>query len=159
MIDLAATHFAARSPKSIVIANRTLERGEKLASRFGGEAMRLADLPGRLAEFDIVVSCTASTLPHLHVIGIDCHIGSQLLDDAPLLEALDKVIELVDQLAAEEARTQGNAGCDELLYCVHVDLTFNVVTYRSVASLPAVWWVGSNYSDRGASDFYEVAGR
>jgi glutamyl-tRNA reductase len=63
MIDLAATHFAARQPKSIVIANRTLERGEKLATRFGGEAMRLADLPARLAEFDIVVSCTASTLP------------------------------------------------------------------------------------------------
>lgn len=63
MIDLAATHFAARQPKSIVIANRTLERGEKLASRFGGEAMRLADLPARLAEFDIVVSCTSSTLP------------------------------------------------------------------------------------------------
>ena len=67
MIDLAATHFAARQPKAIVIANRTLERGEKLASRFGGEAMRLADLPARLAEFDIVVSCTASTLP---IIGL-----------------------------------------------------------------------------------------
>ncbi len=67
MIDLAATHFAAKEPKSIAIANRTLERGEKLASRFGGEAMRLADLPGRLAEFDIVVSCTASTLP---IIGL-----------------------------------------------------------------------------------------
>jgi glutamyl-tRNA reductase len=63
MIDLAATHFAAKEPQSIVIANRTLERGEKLASRFGGEAMRLAELPARLAEFDIVVSCTASTLP------------------------------------------------------------------------------------------------
>ncbi|RST53660.1 glutamyl-tRNA reductase [Variovorax sp. MHTC-1] len=63
MIDLAVTHFAAKEPTSIVIANRTLERGEKLASRFGGEAMRLADLPQRLAEFDIVVSCTASTLP------------------------------------------------------------------------------------------------
>ena len=63
MIDLAATHFAAKDPKAIAIANRTLERGEKLASRFGGEAMRLADLPARLAEFDIVVSCTASTLP------------------------------------------------------------------------------------------------
>jgi glutamyl-tRNA reductase len=63
MIELAAAHFAARGPKSIVIANRTLERGKKLASRMGGEAMRLADLPGRLAEFDIVVSCTASTLP------------------------------------------------------------------------------------------------
>ncbi|MET3463641.1 glutamyl-tRNA reductase [Variovorax atrisoli] len=67
MIDLAATHFAAKEPKSIAIANRTLERGEKLASRFGGEAMRLADLPSRLAEFDIVVSCTASTLP---IIGL-----------------------------------------------------------------------------------------
>jgi glutamyl-tRNA reductase len=67
MIDLAATHFAAREPKSIAIANRTLERGQKLASRFGGEAMRLADLPARLAEFDIVVSCTASTLP---IIGL-----------------------------------------------------------------------------------------
>ena len=40
----------------------------------------------------------AGSLPHLDVTGIDCHIGSQLLDDAPLLEALDKVIELADQL-------------------------------------------------------------
>lgn len=43
----------------------------------------------------------AASLPHLKVVGIDCHIGSQLLDDAPLLEALDKVIELIDRLAAE----------------------------------------------------------
>ncbi len=63
MIELAATHFAARNPKGIAIANRTLERGEKLAVRFGGEVMRLADLPQRLHEFDAVVSCTASTLP------------------------------------------------------------------------------------------------
>jgi len=67
MIELAATHFAARNPKSITIANRTLERGEKLASRFGGEVMRLADLPARLHEFDAVVSSTASTLP---IIGL-----------------------------------------------------------------------------------------
>ncbi|WP_119965436.1 glutamyl-tRNA reductase [Simplicispira lacusdiani] len=63
MIELCATHFAARNPKQIAIANRTLERGEKLAVRFGGEVMRLADLPDRLHEFDIVVSCTASSLP------------------------------------------------------------------------------------------------
>jgi diaminopimelate decarboxylase len=43
----------------------------------------------------------AAALPHLEVVGIDCHIGSQLLDDAPLLEALDKLIELIDTLAAE----------------------------------------------------------
>ncbi|RZT95025.1 glutamyl-tRNA reductase [Rivibacter subsaxonicus] len=63
MIELAATHFAARAPRQIVIANRTLDRGEKLASRFGAEVMRLADLPGRLHEFDAVISCTASSLP------------------------------------------------------------------------------------------------
>ena len=43
----------------------------------------------------------AAALPHLMVAGIDCHIGSQLLDDAPLLEALDKLIELIDLLASE----------------------------------------------------------
>lgn len=43
----------------------------------------------------------AAAMPHLKVIGIDCHIGSQLLDDAPLLEALDKLIDLIDTLAAE----------------------------------------------------------
>jgi glutamyl-tRNA reductase len=63
MIELCATHFAAKTPKTIAIANRTLERGEKLATQFGGEVMRLADLPERLHEFDVVVSCTASTLP------------------------------------------------------------------------------------------------
>ena len=63
MIELAATHFAAKNPKAMVIANRTLDRGEKLAGRFGAEVMRLADLPGRLHEFDAVISCTASTLP------------------------------------------------------------------------------------------------
>jgi diaminopimelate decarboxylase len=44
---------------------------------------------------------TAASLPNLEVVGIDCHIGSQLLDDAPLLEALDKLIELIDTLASE----------------------------------------------------------
>lgn len=44
---------------------------------------------------------TAAALPHIRVAGIDCHIGSQLLDDAPLLEALERVIELVDRLNAE----------------------------------------------------------
>ena len=63
MIELVATHFAARAPKAMAIANRTLERGEKLASRFGAQSLRLADLPQRLHEFDAVICCTASTLP------------------------------------------------------------------------------------------------
>jgi glutamyl-tRNA reductase len=67
MIELVATHFAARQPKTMALANRTLERGEALAARFGGQAMRLAELPDRLHGFDIVVSCTASSLP---IIGL-----------------------------------------------------------------------------------------
>jgi glutamyl-tRNA reductase len=67
MIELVATHFAARNPRAMAVANRTLERGERLAGRFGAEAMRLADLPARLAEFDVVISCTASSLP---IIGL-----------------------------------------------------------------------------------------
>ncbi len=67
MIELVATHFAAKSPKSMAVANRTLERGERLAARFGAEAVKLADLTTRLGEFDAVVSCTASTLP---IIGL-----------------------------------------------------------------------------------------
>ncbi len=65
MIELTATHFAARGPKTITIANRTLERGKQLAERFGAEAITLTEMPERLAEFDIIVTCTASTLPIL----------------------------------------------------------------------------------------------
>ncbi|HYD94284.1 MAG TPA: diaminopimelate decarboxylase [Noviherbaspirillum sp.] len=52
----------------------------------------------------LTVYRTAATLPHLRVAGIDCHIGSQLLDDAPLLEALDRLIELADGLEKEGIR-------------------------------------------------------
>ena len=67
MIDLAATHFAAQNPSQMVIANRTVERGESMASKFNAQTMHLSELPSRLHEFDAVVSCTASTLP---IIGL-----------------------------------------------------------------------------------------
>lgn len=67
MIELVATHFAARKPRAMALANRTRERGEKLASKFNAEVLPLADLPQRLGEFDVVISCTASTLP---IIGL-----------------------------------------------------------------------------------------
>ncbi|MDR3212421.1 MAG: glutamyl-tRNA reductase [Azoarcus sp.] len=67
MIGLCAAHFAARQPRQLVIANRTIERGRELAEKYGGTAIRLEDLAERFAEFDIVVSCTASQLP---IIGL-----------------------------------------------------------------------------------------
>lgn len=65
MIDLCATHFAALKPKQMVVANRTLERAQLLASRFTAKTMKLSDIPVKLASFDVIVSCTASTLPIL----------------------------------------------------------------------------------------------
>ena len=46
----------------------------------------------------------ASSLPNLEVSGIDCHIGSQLIDLSPLVDAADRVLALVDSLAAEGIR-------------------------------------------------------
>jgi glutamyl-tRNA reductase len=63
MIELAATHFAAQRPRAMAVANRTLDRAEALARRIGAESMELRDLPERLPEYDVVISCTASSLP------------------------------------------------------------------------------------------------
>lgn len=65
MIELCATHFAAVHPKSMMVANRTLDRAEALASRFMAKTMKLSDIPDKLADYDVIVSCTASTLPIL----------------------------------------------------------------------------------------------
>jgi diaminopimelate decarboxylase len=43
----------------------------------------------------------AAQSAHLSVVGIDCHIGSQLTETAPFVEALKKVLQLVDSLAAQ----------------------------------------------------------
>lgn len=67
MIELCATHFCARQPKQVTVANRTVERGRALAERFGGHAIRLDELADTLGQYDIVVSCTASPLP---IIGL-----------------------------------------------------------------------------------------
>jgi diaminopimelate decarboxylase len=43
----------------------------------------------------------ACELPHLQVTGIDCHIGSQLTDSAPFVDALERVLQLLDQLQSD----------------------------------------------------------
>lgn len=43
----------------------------------------------------------ARDLPHLQVVGIDCHIGSQLTELAPFLDALDRLLLLIDALAED----------------------------------------------------------
>ena len=63
MITLCANHFAAQKPKSMAVANRTKERGLELAEKIHAEAILLNDLPAHFADFDIVITSTASQLP------------------------------------------------------------------------------------------------
>lgn len=67
----------------------------------------------------------ARDLPNLHIRGIACHIGSQLLDPQPAAEAAGKVVELVDALAAAGIRFE------------HIDLGGGMgIRYRDESVLP-----------------------
>jgi glutamyl-tRNA reductase len=63
MIELTAAHFAAQHPRGMTFANRTVERAQVLATRFGAQAVSLNDLSEVIAAHDIVVTSTASPLP------------------------------------------------------------------------------------------------
>ncbi|WP_036140103.1 glutamyl-tRNA reductase [Luteibacter sp. 9135] len=62
-IELAARHLTDKKVRRLIVANRTPENAQELASRYGGYAISLADLPRHLAEADIVISSTASRQP------------------------------------------------------------------------------------------------
>lgn len=48
----------------------------------------------------------ASEMPHIDVVGLDCHIGSQLTDVTPFVDALKRLINLIDELAAHNITIQ-----------------------------------------------------
>ncbi|MEO7936729.1 MAG: glutamyl-tRNA reductase [Dokdonella sp.] len=64
-IELAARHLTEAKVRRLIVANRTLDNAQALASRFGGYAIALSDLEKHLAEADIVISSTASREPVL----------------------------------------------------------------------------------------------
>ena len=43
----------------------------------------------------------AAQMPHIEIVGVDCHIGSQLTTIAPYLDAIDRLLLLVDELSAK----------------------------------------------------------
>ena len=138
MIELCAAHWAPH-PRRMVIANRTLERARPLAERFGATTMALSDLPQQLENFDVVISCTASSLPiiglgmversvrqrrHRPVLMIDLAVPRAIEDEVSRLDdvflyTVDDLREVVDaglegrRLAVAEAEsiidTQVNA--------------------------------------------------
>ena len=70
MMDVVAAHIVGAQPHRLTVANRSLERAQDLLAAHptpNAQAIRLTELPEQLADFDVVVTCTASTLP---IIGL-----------------------------------------------------------------------------------------
>ena len=69
-IELAARHLADAKVKGLLVANRTLAHAQVLASRHGGFALPLDELPRHLPDADIVISATASREPILDLAAV-----------------------------------------------------------------------------------------
>ena len=63
MSEVTARHLQAAGAPAVLVANRTFEKAEALASQFGGTARRFDDLPQLLTTADIVVCSTAAPHP------------------------------------------------------------------------------------------------
>ena len=108
MIELTATHFAAQHPRHLTFANRTLERAQHLAERFRGRAITLNELAMQLAVHDIIVSCTASTLPI---------IGKGLIESA-LRARKHRPFLIIDLAVPRDVEAEVGALDDVFLYSV-----------------------------------------
>jgi glutamyl-tRNA reductase len=108
MIELCATHFSAQHPRAMAFANRTLDRGESLAQRFNARAVLLRELPDVLSEYDIVVSCTASSLPI---------IGKGMMERA-IRARRHRPVFMVDLAVPRDIEPEVGAMDDVFLYCI-----------------------------------------
>lgn len=108
MIELNAVHFAARSPKQITVANRTLERAQTLARKVNGRAITLHELPEQLALHDIVITSTASQLPIL---------GKGMVESA-LKERKHRPLFIVDLAVPRDVEAEVAELSDVFLYTV-----------------------------------------
>ena len=64
-IELAVRHLNKNHIGGLIVANRTLEKAEKLCEIAGGEAIAIKQIPQYLPKADIIISSTASQLPIL----------------------------------------------------------------------------------------------
>lgn len=107
-IELVARHLKEQGIKKMIVANRTVERAQLLASQFEGEAIPLAEMPDRLVEADIVISSTASQLPIL---------GKGAVESA-LKQRKHKPIFMVDIAVPRDIEPEVNKLRDIYLYTV-----------------------------------------
>jgi glutamyl-tRNA reductase len=60
MSELAAKYLAYHGVQRLIVVNRTAQRASELAAKYNGEASSMEELSWRLAEVDVVISCTSS---------------------------------------------------------------------------------------------------
>lgn len=101
-IELAARHLADANVKRLLVANRTLEHAQTLASRHGGVALPLSEVERHLPEADIVISATASREPILRKTAVQAALKARrnrpmfMLDLAVPRDIAADVAELAD---------------------------------------------------------------
>ena len=120
-IELVAKHLADQGVGHMVVANRTLSRGQELAAQFDASTITLSQLHNRLADADIVISSTASQLPL---------VGKGMVESA-LKQRRFKPMLLIDLAVPRDIEEE----CEELdgAYLYTVDDLQSIVT-QNVAS-------------------------
>ncbi len=102
-------------------------------NKFGIAAVQAREAYRRIAE-----------LPGLKVVGMDCHIGSQLTDISPYKEAISRLLSLCDELAAEGITLQ------------HLDLGGGQgIRYKDESTLDLAGWADAMYQEMGDRN-YEI---
>jgi len=107
-VELAARHLHEKSLHRMIIANRTLERSQFLASEFKAYAITLNDIPDHLNEVDIIITATASQTP---ILGKDTI-------EAAILKRKHKPMFIVDIAVPRDIEQQAGELEDVYLYTV-----------------------------------------
>ena len=151
MIQLCASHFAGKRPKEIAISNRTVDRGDEMARVFAEKGLQtdsfpLQSLPTRLHDFDVIVSCTASTLPI---------IGMGMIKTA-LKARNSRPIVLIDLAVPRDIEPEIRSLKDAYLYSVD-DLGGVVNEGRNIRELSMA--DAEAIIDKGVSEFFQTLQR
>jgi glutamyl-tRNA reductase len=101
-IELVAKHLYENKVGKITVANRTIARAEAMAGAIGADVITLAQIPDKMADADIVISSTGSTLPIIgkgmveHALGKRKHRPIFMVDLAVPRDIEEQVGELED---------------------------------------------------------------
>ena len=126
-IELVATHLKQQGVTEMTVANRTLARAQVVAEAFSAKTIPLAQVPEQLANADIVISSTASTLP---IVG-------KGMVEAALKRRRHRPMFFVDLAVPRDIESQVDELADACLYTVddlQAIVTKNIESRRLAAT-------------------------